>query len=389
MNIIKKYFSFFLFGFASFIITCNSQPNDGIILGKIDSLHSYFLNEERKILVYVPSSSKNNPNNIYPVVYLLDGNNHFNSVTAMIQNLSEVLRNTVLPQMIVIGIQHTDRIGDFSGGAFTSFMEKELIPYVDSIYPTSRYRILIGHSFGGAYTINTLFNNTELFKSYIAIDPMSFDNHKLIEQANKFLKEKDFTGNSFYLAIANSPLVYSQDTSFHNNYRVNLKLLNSMEIYKQNHLKFSWKFYKNDNHTSVPFIAEYEGLRFIFDFYKFPDVDILSGVSNPDSFILHYYENITKILGYKVTPPEGELLSLGYILIENKSYDKSYKILKMLVDNYPPNFMFYNALGDLYRTQGDSLKAIEYYNKTLSLNPNDGLAKQMIQTLKENVNHNK
>ena len=385
----KKIIFLLLFSFAPFIVICNSQINTGIIIGKIDSLQSKILNEERKISIYIPSSFKNNPNEIYPVVYLLDGNNHFNSVSTMIQNLSEVLRNTILPQMIVVGIQHSDRMGDLIGGAFTSFMEKELIPYIDSKYPTSQYRILIGHSFGGAYTINTLINHTELFKSFIAIDPMSFDNQKLLEQANKVFTEKDFTGNSFYLALANSPLVYSQDTSIHNNYRANLKLANSIETNQQNHLKFSCKFYKNDNHTSVPFIAEYEGLRFIFDFYKFPDEDIISNVSNPDSFIVNYYKNVTKILGFKVTAPEGELLSLGYILMSKKLYDKSFTILKLLVDNYPSNFMFYNALGDLYREKGDSIKAIEYYEKTLSLNPNDGLAKHMIQTLKENIKEKK
>ena len=69
--------------------------------------------------------------------------------------------------------------------------------------------------------------------------------------------------------------------------------------------------------------------------------------------------------------------------MEKKLYDKSYTILKMLTDNYPSNFMFYDALGDLFRSKGDSLKAIEYYEKSLSLNPNDGLAEHMIQTLKE------
>jgi len=29
--------------------------------------------------------------------------------------------------------------------------------------------------------------------------------------------------------------------------------------------------------------------------------------------------------------------------------------------------MFYNALGDLFREHGDSLKAIEYYERTLSI----------------------
>lgn len=96
-------------------------------------------------MVYIPSISENNPEGIYPVVYLLDGNNHFNSVIAMIQNLSEVLHNSILQQMIVIGIQHSDSIGDLNNGAFTLFIEKELIPYVDSAYPASQYRILIGY----------------------------------------------------------------------------------------------------------------------------------------------------------------------------------------------------------------------------------------------------
>ena len=88
-----------------------------------------------------------------------------------------------------------------------------------------------------------------------------------------------------------------QDTSIHNNYRANLRLADYIEANKLNHLKFTWKFYKNDNHTSLPFIAEYDGLRFVLDFYKFPDADIMSNVSNPDSLIVNYYENVTKILG--------------------------------------------------------------------------------------------
>ena len=133
----------------------------------------------------------------------------------------------------------------------------------------------------------------------------------------------------------------------------------------------------------VPVFAEYDGLRFIFSFYKFPDIDKLLSASKPDSIVNINYQNMSGILGYKILPPEGNLLGLGYVFLEKKLFDKSYATFKMLIDNYPPNFMFYNAMGDLFRSKGDSLKAVEYYEKTLSLNPQDGMARDNIKRIKD------
>jgi hypothetical protein len=381
----KKITSFFLCGFLLRVGICDAQksnqPDNNIVIGKIDIFHSKLLNEERKLWVYVPTISEFNPKHNYPAVYLLDGDDHFLSVMTMIQQLSEIQRNTILPQMVLIGIQNTDRGRDFGGELFTSFIEKELIPYVDSLYSTSQYRILIGHSLGGLFTINTFINHTKLFKSYITIDPSI--NQEVLKQADKVLKEKDFTDNYLYLAIANSPAVLFEDTSTNNRYRAMLRLTDYIEANKKNNLNFSWKFYKDDDHTSVPFIAEYDGLRFIFSLYKFPEIDKLLIASNLDSIININYQNISRILGYKILPPEGNLLGLGYVFLEKKVFDKSYTIFKMLIDNYPPNFMFYNAMGDLSRSKGDSLKAIEYYEKTLSLNPQDRMARDNIRRIKD------
>jgi uncharacterized protein len=383
----KKIISFYLCGFLFSIGVCDAQksnqPDNKVVVGKFDIFHSKLLNEERKLWVYVPTISEFNPKHNYPVVYLLDGDDHFFSVMTMIQHLSEIQHNTILPQMVLIGIQNTDRGRDFGGELFTAFIEKELIPYVDSLYSTSQYRILIGHSLGGLFTIKTFINHTQLFKSYITIDPSI--NQEVLKQADIVLKGKDFTDKYLYLAIANSPAVLFEDTSTNNRYRAMLRLKDYIEANKKNNLNFSWKFYKDDDHTSVPFIAEYDGLRFIFSLYRFPDVDKLLNASKPDSIINVNYQNISRILGYKILPPEGNLLGLGYIFLEKKLYDKSYTIFKMLSDNYPPNFMFYNAMGDLFRSKGDSLKAIEYYEKTLSLNPQDGMARDNIKRIKDSL----
>jgi hypothetical protein len=43
-----------------------------------------------------------------------------------------------------------------------------------------------------------------------------------------------------------------------------LTLQSYFENYKQNGLKYQGKYYKDDSHMSVPFIAEHEALHFIF-----------------------------------------------------------------------------------------------------------------------------
>ena len=205
-----------------------AQKNNTISIGSIDSIESKILKEKRKIWIHVPDGG---PVDVftkerYPVVYLLDGDAHFSSVVGMIEQLGFVNGNMICPNMIVVAIPNTDRTRDLtpthvivdppfmdsasaknSGGGekFISFIEKELIPHIDSLYPTQPYRTFIGHSFGGLAVMQTLVHHTSLFNAYIAIDPsMWWDNQRLLAEAKKALEEKNFSGTSLYLGIANT-----------------------------------------------------------------------------------------------------------------------------------------------------------------------------------------
>ena len=105
--------------FTSFFVICllsvghSQAQNNNIVIGTIDTLHSSILNENRPIWVHVPGSS---PNNIYsptryPVIYLLDGDAHFDYVVGMMHQLSQINGNMICPEMIVVGIPNTDRLG--------------------------------------------------------------------------------------------------------------------------------------------------------------------------------------------------------------------------------------------------------------------------------------
>ncbi|MCK4562790.1 MAG: alpha/beta hydrolase, partial [Flavobacteriaceae bacterium] len=278
------------------LFTVNGQNNNDIIIGKIDSINSKILNEQRKIWIHFPEDNSNGifEKKKYPVVYLLDGATHFYSVVGMIQQLSP----TICPKMIVVGIPNTNRTRDLtptkvkpeppmvnktradnSGGGenFMSFIEQELIPYIDSNYPTDSYRMFIGHSFGGLTVMNTLIEKPNLFNSYVAIDPsMWWDNKKLLNKIKQTPLDKKYSNKTLYLGIANTMSKYmdtlsvQKDTTIATRHiRAILELNTHLNNDSQKKISFKGKYYEEDDHGSVPLISEYDAFRFIFDFYRF------------------------------------------------------------------------------------------------------------------------
>ena len=266
----------FLCLLPAFSFCVNAQTSNKIILGTIDSVYSNILNEQRKIWVYVPDGDNTGTfsRQKYPVVYLLDGDAHFYSVVGMIQQLSSVNGNTICPKMIVVGIPNTDRTRDLtpthvdvdppymdsagsktSGGGerFISFIEKELMPHIDSLYPIAPYKMLIGHSFGGLTVMNTLIHHQNLFNSYVVIDPsMWWDKQKLLKEAKQDLASKKYDGISLFLGIANTmekgmdTVHVKKDTSgITKHIRSILALSSYLNSDKQNGLRFSYKYYKH------------------------------------------------------------------------------------------------------------------------------------------------
>src|SRR5687767_8884483 len=88
-----------------------------VTIGTIDSVWSTTLKENRRYLVYTPPSYSDTtylPRR-YPVLYLLDGDAHFHSVTGLIQILGTGVNGTfVLPEMIVVAIPNTNRSRDMT-----------------------------------------------------------------------------------------------------------------------------------------------------------------------------------------------------------------------------------------------------------------------------------
>lgn len=65
-----------------------------------------------------------------------------------------------------------------------------LVPYVESHYKTSPFRVLIGHSFGGIFAVNALRKYPDEFNAYIIISPsLWWSKDTLVNQISAFLEK--------------------------------------------------------------------------------------------------------------------------------------------------------------------------------------------------------
>src|SRR5689334_12041126 len=79
-------------------LSAYAQKDSRIVIGTVDTVYSKVLNEKRTIRVHVPEGGKNQH---YPVLYILDGEDHFLSAVGITEEMSGVI-----PPMIVVGIDN-------------------------------------------------------------------------------------------------------------------------------------------------------------------------------------------------------------------------------------------------------------------------------------------
>ena len=308
--------------------------------------------------------------------------------------------------MIVVAIPNTDRTRDLTpakgtnmppemaeflktaggGDNFISFLKSELMPAIEKKYNTAPYRMLVGHSFGGLLALHVLQNHTELFNSYIAIDPsMWWADWSLLKQIEKELPSKNYKDRTLYLSIANTLTpgikeneVDKDTTRPTEHIRSIRRLAQALDKTKPKGLQHAWKYYADDDHGSVPLISEYDGLRYVFADYRInPEI----AFTNLDSLVRHY-EKLTRKMGYTLLPPEGLINQIGYMQLEGGETDKAIAAFELNVKNYPASANVYDSLADAFIKKGDKTKAKSLLQKALSIDPALPGTKQKLEGLK-------
>jgi len=378
----------------------------------VDSIFSKTLNENRDFWVRLPDNFQPDNDEKYAVIYLMDGFSLESSLEAVYDNYW----GHYLPHMILVGISNrSNRTRDLTtsqikmrrgiamdnetGGAetFTKFMEKELIPYIDSKYPTSGYRTLIGHSYAGLFTINILIKHKHLFQNYIAIDPsLDWDDQKLLKEAKEKLSTESYEGKSLYVSLAAEQLhMWNEEITMQNIMddsseftlfaRSIIEFSNYTKSQKQNGLNFLWKVYNEDLHGTVPLPSIRDGLIFLFEWYQFKSPQKYNNPETPLEeliALLKEQEQIyTEHFGVPTAPMIDEMLNgYGYMNLQMGQPKKAFMFFEMNIKYNPTNANAYDSMAEYYESQNDKKNALKYLNKAYEIS-GDQYYKERIETL--------
>lgn len=376
----------------------NAQHNENITIGKKEVIYSKALVENRTVWIYTPDMTAGTvtPGKKYPVLYLLDGDAHFFSTAGIIQQLSQANGNGVIPEMIVVGIENTNRFRDLvpakdvtKANAFSNFLSAELIPHLDKHYQTAPYRVLAGHSLGGLTVVDMLVTSPGLFNAYIAIDPsMWFDNEWFLNNIITRLPKQKMKGERLFIGIANTMPAgmtmtgLKKDKSGETVHIRSILKLGTFLNANTNGLQYSQQYYEKERHNTVPLLSIYDGLRFIFDYYFFDagEKDFADTTAAIAKRLQSHYANVSAKMGYKNAAPETLINYLAYDALEKKQYTKANALFKLNLEWYPANSSVYEAYAGYFLTRKDTVSAIANYKKAIQLEPN-GMARQKMEIL--------
>lgn len=394
----------------------NAQGNQNQLflqkVGVLDSIYSEILHESRKIYIQLPASYTPEKNQKYPVVFILDGELFLPTVNE-VQNYYS---GGFTPEMVLVGISNDkNRVRDLTTSSITTkygmpfnekngeannfrkFIETELIPFIENKYPVTNYRTLIGHSYGGLFTISTLLNRPGLFANYLAIDPsLDWDDQKLLQEAQEIFATQNYENKALFMSLSGQlhmqnpqitiDNVMRDTTDFTLFARSNIAFSNTVKQNVKNGLTFEWKFYPGDIHGTIPFPSIMDGLISLFEWYQMENTDKINSFDTPKeellSIIKYREQKLKEHFEYAEPPYPEELLNMsGYMNMDMQQTAKAKMYFELAIEYYPESANAYDSMADYYEAQGDLTNAIKYVTKAFELNGND-FYKKRIEGLK-------
>ena len=367
----------------------SQETRSPIIIGEGIRQPSDIMGEDRVVIIGTPQGYERTDQR-YPVLYLLDGGLHYQHTTAITQFLGA---NLYMPQMIVVAINSPDRVRDLTpkssdpdeierypthGGfeTFQRYLKEELIPWVEGNYRTHPYRILIGHSFGGLFAVQSLIAEPGLFDAYVAISPsMHWDTQALVAGAENFLERTETLPATFYMSAGNEG-------------RESLGGMRKLAAMfdEKSPQGFVWTFEHMplESHGSISLKSIYNGLEFVFQDWSLRNPYEIYKKFGVDAIEI-FHINGQERYGIERSLPITTFATLLGDAIYRNNLDGAIEIMDRFYTSVNPPVSYVEFLANALRDKGRREAATRYYREILSREPNNQNAKQTLMDWGEDL----
>ncbi len=367
-------------------------------IGESITFNSQVLETEREIQVYLPENYDNALTK-YPVLYVLDGQRYFLNGIAFQHNLTW---QQIVPNFIIVGIvtdsQKRRSLLYDESTLFIQFLEKELIPKIDSDYRTLEERIYFGWEMAAGLGVEIMADVPSLFNGYLLASP-TFISEDRLDNVNKMMEGNPEQNLKIYasLGVVEGWAVASMSS------------LDSI-IKRSPHKNIEWKynFSENENHYTTPLTTINEGLKFFFSdygplrFYTLKEFNDFGGINalrehynirgdryqiagdvHDDTkhylLIQSYRENNFEMFNQLVIGFGGKAFIKEYynraswfnrfatFFLSNNELADALEIFEVGILKFPDSSILNNGMGNYYKANGELNNAKKWYKKAIKI----------------------
>ncbi|HXJ99908.1 MAG TPA: alpha/beta hydrolase-fold protein [Gelidibacter sp.] len=345
------------------------------------SIQSSKLGESRDIKIQLPRNYNPEDKTQYPLVIVLDGDYLFEPFAG---NVDYQAYWGEMPQCVVVGInQSRSREKDLfydkeiyfpahEGASFFEFIGMELIPYIESKYNVSKFRIVAGHDLSANFINYYLFKDNPIFRAFILLSP------DLAPEMSTRVQERLTSLNTdtfYYIATADNDLDKLKEKIVAHN--VQLNHLSNPKL----HYRFD--DFNDADHYSLVGLGIPKALNEIFSLYKpinkkeYTD-QMLTYPEGPFKYLQKKYADIKFFYGFEKKVVENDIRAVAAAAMKNDDREALKELSKLARKEYPESMISAYYTGMYYENENNVKKALHNYQSGLLLKASDFIDKEML-----------
>lgn len=337
------------------------------------TIESTILGEVRTASVALPTGYDNSET-AYPVLYVLDGEWNFLLAAGLVDHLSRWSR---IPESIVVAIHNTNRTRDLtpsedadfygSGAAavFLRFLVEDLVPRVEATYRTNGFRILVGHSFGGLFSIFALTERPAVFDAIVSVAPsLWLSDDWMFGRLDALVSDHPDLKGFLYVTIGEGEDPRTR--------RANQRFQDWLQANAPATLEWHYRVNEKENHFSNLPVSLQQGLQALYPVWGAEEELYARTKREGPPGAGRWLAERRERLGPRFVLTEFEILQTGYRFIEEGESRAAEAVFDVLVEEFPGSGQPWAGKAAAREAEGRLEAAADAFRRALQIGEEHG-----------------
>lgn len=345
---------------------------------KKEGFDSFHLQQSREIVYHFPENYSEDKK--YPLILVLDAEYLFDLVVANAKFYGTYHR---MPESIIVGVLQSKndlrwQDCDFEqltglpterAQSFYSFLEKELIPYLEKSYSIAPFKMFIGYDITANFGNYFLFKDKSIFNSYLIISPV------LATEMESRVPSRmlDLDQEIFY------DLVLEKDNTEDRN-RI-LQLDRAIKSIDKESLHYFFDQYDEPDHISIAAYGISKAFDNVFKIFrpispKEYKEQILPSNEPAIQYLTEKYGMIENLLGFEKEVELNDVMAVYAAVTKKEDYESLKELADLCKKAFPETMMGFYFEGEYLELIGEPKKAKKAFEKSFMMREIDFLTKE-------------